>query len=559
LLVGLSLLAAAAGSATTPQPARAALVVVAHGRTLGVQFQQQALMHSEQVLMRSEQALLPPDLTANMTYGGGPVLHTVRPYLVFWDPRGTTPISKSSQLVLERYLSDVASAPGGATVDTPNVTRQYYDTTGYADAGQTFNPTEQAVIDTNTYPTQLDTSSCSNADVSSSHPHCLSDGQIQAELAHLIDTEAMPIGLGPGAPVYVVVTPPDVNVCYQQGDCATTTFCGYHSSFSNGSGDVVYAVVPFLPVSSKPKQCQQDGLTAPQEPNGDVADMVVDDLSHELGETITDPLGDAWSISTPYGTNEIADNCEAAGPLDPLGANSTDPNAYLPTLPGGQPTPAGALSYGTLYDQLIAGDRYYTQTVWSNGDGGCVPATTAASLSATFTVSEPASPRAIEPIVVDSLLRLDPAASSSSAGVSSTTWNLGDGASAFSLGAPTAVTHIYSRPGAYEVLMTLIDKYGNLATAARKLDVYARLIALFRVTRARGGALVLDARGSKDPNAGARITRYRWSFGDGSHASGPKVSHRFAHSGSYRLTLTVADTLGMSATIARKVRAFGGR
>jgi hypothetical protein len=551
-LVAAILVVGAAGLASAPEPARAALVVLAHGRAFGVQFQQQ-------VLMRKAQPLVSPDLTANMTYGGGPVLHTVRPYLVFWDPRGTTPISKSSQLVLERYLSDVASAPGGATVDTPNVTRQYYDTTGYADAGQTFDPAEQALNDSGTYPTQLDTSSCSSADVSSSHPYCLSDGQIQAELAHLIDTKAMPIGLGPGAPIYAVITPPDVNVCYQRGNCATTTFCGYHSSFSSGSGDVVYAVVPFLPVSTKPKQCQQDGVAAAQEPNGDVADMVVDDLSHELDEAITDPLGDGWSIGTPYGTNEIADNCEAAGPLDPLGANPTDPNAYLPTLSGGQPTPAGALSYGTLYDQLIAGDRYYTQTVWSNGDGACVPGPTAAPLSATFTVSAPASPTASEPIVADSLLRLDPSASSSSAGVSSTTWDLGDGASAFSLGAPAPVTHSYSRPGAYEVVMTLIDKHGNRATAARKVDVYARLIALFRVARGRRGALLFDARHSKDPNAGARITRYRWSFGDGSHASGPKVSHRFARSGSYRLTLTVADTLGMSATVAGRVRASGGR
>jgi hypothetical protein len=549
--VTLILLAAAAGLASAPLPARAALVVRAHGRAIGVQFQQQ-------VLMRKDHMLVSPDLTANMTYGGGPVLHTLRPYLVFWDPPGTAPISKSSQLVLERYLSDVASAPGASTVDTANVTRQYYDTTGYADAGQTFEPAEQALIDSGTYPTKLDTSSCSSADLSSSHPYCLSDGQIQAELARLIDTKAMPIGLGPGAPVYAVITPPDVNVCYQQGGCATTTFCGYHSSFSNGSGEVVYAVVPFLPVSSNPKQCQQDGLTAAQQPNGDVADMVVDDLSHELGEAITDPLGDGWSTSTPYGTNEIADNCEATGPLDPLGANPTDPDAYLPTLPGGQPTPAGALSYGTLYDQLIAGDRYYTQTVWSNGDGGCVPGPTVASLSATFTVSSPTSPRATEPILAGSLVRLDPLASNSSAGVSSTTWNLGDGAGAFSLGAPVPMTHTYSRPGSYEVVMTLIDRYGNLATAVRKVDVYARLIALFRVTHGRRGAILLDARRSKDPNAGSRITRYRWSFGDGSHASGPKVSHKFAHSGSYRLTLTVADTLGMSATVSRTVRASGG-
>jgi hypothetical protein len=547
-LVAAALASIAVGLGIAPSLARAAIVRLSHGRVLGVELQARAQVQ--------------PDTLGNMTYNGGPVLHTVRPYLVFWDPAEATQIPGSSRQVLERYLSDLASSMG-TNVDTADVVRQYYDATGYADAAQTFDPAQQVITDATSYPGS-DPQTCSSATVPA-YPHCISDSQIQAELAGLIRSQALPVGLGAGAPavgaqqapVYLVITPPGVDVCYQAGDCASSTFCGYHSSFSNQLGDeIVYAVVPFLPVSVQPKQCQQDGLRAVQEPNGDLADMVVDNLSHELNESITDPLGDAWYVGTPYGTNEVADNCEMTGALDPLGAEPTDPDAYLPTL-GGSGSPSGGLAYGTLYDQLIAGDHYYTQTVWSNSDAGCVPGPTSASLAATFTATMPTSTSPSSPILVGSLVRLDPSGSASSAGFSTTTWSFGDGTSGFSPGAPAAVTHIYSRPGSYKATLTLVDVHGNVATSAREINVYDQPIARFSVRRGRGKAkdrVVLNARTSTEPNAGAKIKRYSWSFGGRSHASGSRVSHKFKLGGLHRVKLTVTDTLGLSASVSRWIR-----
>jgi hypothetical protein len=538
----------AVGLGIAPSLARAAIVRLSHRHVLGVQLQARALQ---------------PDTLGNVTYHGGPVLHTVRPYLVFWDPTEATQIPAGSRQVLERYLSDLANSPG-TNVDTPDVVRQYYDSSGFADAAQTFNPAQQVIPDATGYPGP-EPRTCASGSTAPAYPYCISDSQIQAELAGLIGSQGLPVGLGAGAaavgapqaPVYLVITPPDVNVCYQAGDCASSTFCGYHSSFSNGLGDeIVYAVVPFLPVSVEPKQCQQDGLTAAQEPNGDLVDMVVDNLSHELNESITDPIGDAWYISTPYGPNEVGDNCEMAGALDPLGAVPTDPDAYLPTL-GGSGSPSGGLSYGTLYDQQIAGDHYYTQTVWSNGDAGCVAGPTPASLAATFTATVPTSTSPSSPILVGSLVRLDPSDSGSSAGFSTTTWSFGDGASGFSSGAPAAVTHSYSRPGSYKATLTLVDIHGNVATAARQINVYDRPIARFSVRRVRGkarGRIVLNARTSTEPNTGARISRYSWSFGGRSHASGSQVSHSFKLGGLHHVTLTVTDTLGLSASVSRWIR-----
>jgi hypothetical protein len=43
------------------------------------------------------------------------------------------------------------------------------------------------------------------------------------------------------------------------------------------------------------------------------------------------------------------------------------------------------------------------------------------------------------------------------------------------------------------------------------------------------------------------ITSYRWRFGDGTKASGRSVSHTFARSGSYQVTLTITDNYGRTS------------
>jgi len=56
--------------------------------------------------------------------------------------------------------------------------------------------------------------------------------------------------------------------------------------------------------------------------------------------------------------------------------------------------------------------------------------------------------------------------------------------------------------------------------------------------------LSLDASASTDPDG--QISSYQWSFGDGSSASGAKVTHAYAASGTYAVSLTVTDNKGAS-------------
>lgn len=529
---------------TFAPPAGAVLVRLPSGHLAGVQFRNGVNPAAVRGALARRPELAPADDTCaipdigTVCYQGGPVLHTTAPYLVFWQPSGTTPVPPSSATLLEKYLTDVA-ADSGETGDTYGVARQYYDTTGFADAGQTFSASKQAIVDDQPYPTQ-DMTDCPSV---TGFTACVTDAQIQTELTRLIAADGLPTGLGPGAPIYFLITPDATNVCLDAGDCADVAspgaFCGYHSNFLDGANQVIYASIPFASEQGGAKGCQDDSTTAPQYPNGDFADTIADNMSHENNESITDPLGTAW-----YDTEseqEISDNCESYDPIaDPPDGDS--PDAYEPVL-GGDAMPVSPAIYGTFYDQSINGDHYYTQTIWSNGNVGCEAAPNGGTVSSSFTDTAP--------VLDGTSVSFNPAASNATTGFSSTTWNFGDGTTAFSLGAPAAVAHSYTAPSHYTVSLTLVDTDGDLATISHTIVVGLPPTASFTTAPAHaltGSPVSFNAGGSTDPNSGAAIVAYAWSFGDGGTALGATRSHVYAKPGVYTVRLAVADSLGFSAT-----------
>ncbi|MGO9957462.1 MAG: PKD domain-containing protein [Solirubrobacteraceae bacterium] len=404
------------------------------------------------------------DANGDVEYNGGPVLHTTSPYLVFWDPSGA--LTTKNRQVLEQYLTDVATDTA-ETGDTYGVGRQYYDSAGYADAGQTFSAATQAIVDTRPYPGEP--GDCVEP---AGFTACVDDGQVQAELTRLIAADQLPTDgasseseFPAGAPTYFVILPPATNECISTGDCLADTaiggdFCAYHSNYTDGAENVLYGLVPFgVFTVYPPKACQSDNPanTAFQAPNGDEADQIADDLSHELNEAITDPVGTAW-VNYPTGDGqELADNCDQYGvPADP--GDGFSPDAYAPTL-GGNATPVPPDPYGTLYDQLINSHGYYTQSLWSNGDTNCELQTPTAALAPSFTAPATA--------MAGASVSFNPAASTSAAGFSSATWSFGDGsAPQFTIGSPATVTHSYTAPGDYMVTLSVVDIHGNLATTS---------------------------------------------------------------------------------------------
>jgi PKD repeat protein len=480
----------------------------------------------------------------SLEYHGGPVLHASAPYIVYWDPTGgPNPIPWRTKSLITRYFTDLAADSGMAT-NVFAVARQYTDTTGFADYRQVFNPATQVINDTQPYP-----SAGQCAEVNATATQCVTDTQIQNELERLITSQSLPKGLSGTPPIYFVVLPSYVNECITFGgatecsDGSASNFCAYHS-FSP-TADALYAAIPTLPLLTGPKGCQVDGNTLVQEPNGDGADVVIKYLSHEFNETITDPqYGTGWWDNGSG--NEDGDNCNFySAAFDPL--NGSNPDAFKPTLGAPADTSPGA---GNLYNQLINGHQYYTQSEWSNSDFNCEMQPTASAIGASFTGPKSALPA--------TAVSFDPGASSSAAPYSSVSWNFGDGGTAFSATADALLLaqHTYAAAGTYTVSLTLVDQYGNLSTASHNVFIYSTPVPSLQVsgpTPFPGTSLTFNATGSSDADFGIPITSYSWSFGDGSGGSGATARHAYRASGIYTVGLTVTNSLGLASSTTHQV------
>ena len=135
--------------------------------------------------------------------------------------------------------------------------------------------------------------------------------------------------------------PPDVDECIVAGVCGTNAFGAYHSDFDIGHGLTIYAVAidPIIEVELGPR------APTPGEPRRRGADRR---RRHETVEAMTDPEGVGWMDPNGF---EVADKCEF-GPQ--------------------HGTPLGFATDGSPYNQVINGQEYLTQEMWSNDDDGCV-------------------------------------------------------------------------------------------------------------------------------------------------------------------------------------------
>jgi PKD repeat protein len=119
------------------------------------------------------------------------------------------------------------------------------------------------------------------------------------------------------------------------------------------------------------------------------------------------------------------------------------------------------------------------------------------------------------------------------------------------------VDHTYSEGGTYAVRLSVMDNRGASAASTRFVRVSATLtppIAAADVTPLGGSrplVIGFDGSASSDPDG---IVSSHWDLGDGQTFSGAAGSHRYDRPGTYEITLTVTDTLGSSAQVARTVQ-----
>jgi len=123
-------------------------------------------------------------------------------------------------------------------------------------------------------------------------------------------------------------------------------------------------------------------------------------------------------------------------------------------------------------------------------------------------------------------------------------WDFGDGVT---MKGGHKVTHTYEKGGVYSVKVTADDNRGTLcssssAVAAIKVNTPPVADAGRNQVCCLGIETPFDGSASSDADGDTLI--YTWDFGDGAVAEGSKVSHVYAKSGTYTVTLTVDDNSG---------------
>jgi PKD repeat protein len=126
-------------------------------------------------------------------------------------------------------------------------------------------------------------------------------------------------------------------------------------------------------------------------------------------------------------------------------------------------------------------------------------------------------------------------------------WTFGDGSG----GSGATTSHRYAAAGTYVVTLTVFDNTGQQTVASRTLSlVNAAPIAAFT---AACGSLTCTFNGTASSDSDGAIAAYSWAFGDGTTGFGAIVTHAYTTSGTYNVTLTVADNGASTNTQSKAV------
>jgi hypothetical protein len=368
---------------------------------------------------------------ANLPYGGGPVMHSNRTHVIFWQPAGAgLAYDPGYETQVETFLRRVAH-DSHKTTNVYSLSGQYHDHSGAAAYDSTFGG---AVLDAQPLPPASTYCSEPAAPPLSTGPGwsvCLSNAELVAELRRVTRADHLPVT---SHDVYFLALPNGFGVCEKTGPpgCAlgggddSGSFCGYHSS--DPEGELLYAVIPYNAV---PGHCQ----SGEPHPNGSTADPALSTISHEHNEAVTDPTGTGWIDSS---FNENGDLC-------------IDMTEHPPPTLGG--------SGASRWSQVIDGGHYWLQEEWSNADRGCRPR--AKPDSASFTL----------PKHIRTGLRTTFTARArvGQGKVKAYDWAFGA-----SHGRGRVVKHTFTQPGTYRLALRVTDSWGNWAYSLHHVTVTRR-------------------------------------------------------------------------------------
>jgi gliding motility-associated-like protein len=134
--------------------------------------------------------------------------------------------------------------------------------------------------------------------------------------------------------------------------------------------------------------------------------------------------------------------------------------------------------------------------------------------------------------------------SSAPAGISSWTWDFGDGGNA----SQQFPSHTYLNNGSFDVKLKVTDRFGCTDSLIRRK--YINLDApqaAFNLSQ-RQACNSLNVQFTDLSQADTSLLSWLWDFGDGSTATVPNPSHLYTQPGVYAVSLTIVDAKGCSNT-----------
>lgn len=330
------------------------------------------------------------------------------------------------------------------------------------------------------------------------------------------------------------------------------------------AGQCIGAVDCSDPLDSPPVS-PSDPVTVPGD--GDDGDGEDDTGSENVAPTAV--------VSVDQPTTEFSLTASVGETLRFDGSASADPDGEIHSYEWSVSGPATAQATGPRFDTSLPEPGTYTVTL-TVSDG---TATDTAGFTVDVSATSDSPPTAIPPVAAvsapDSVATGETVQFSAAESVDPDgqlrgyDWDFdNDGTIEASTTGPTA-TYTFSEAGRYDATVTVVDDDGETATAntsVRAVSVTPPTPALSvsptegdRQVAGRG--LTFDARAST-ASADREIVAYEWSFGDGTtrrvrardgEPPRPTTTYTYDSAGSYVVTLTVVDSVGVAATTSRRV------
>jgi len=220
--------------------------------------------------------------TGAITYHGGPILQQPKVYKIYYgtwsDPCGSTDTSTAG--VVNNLLSNIGSSAWYKT------NTSYYSIT-------------PVTLAKNYSTTSLTIADCVNVSAQSGTSLDYSLGSMVSDV--VLNQISAKSWTPTANDIYFVFTSADVNVSGFK-----TAFCGWHSYLTTASTSVQFS---FVGDSGASTSCTDTNIMSKSPNSNPSADAMVSVIAHELVETVSDPLLNAWYDSTPKGGYENADKC----------------------------------------------------------------------------------------------------------------------------------------------------------------------------------------------------------------------------------------------------------